>query len=46
MINICDVDVVKRSILLQADNTKGRKRRYIFFSPTKGEELRSHILIN
>jgi len=43
MINICDVDVVKCAILLQAENTKGRKNRYVFFSPKMQKDLKVWI---
>lgn len=35
-----DIDLEKRCILLLAENTKGKKDRYIFFSPIMQQELR------
>ncbi|MCB2292003.1 tyrosine-type recombinase/integrase [Clostridium algoriphilum] len=43
MIDVCDVDVIKRSILLQEDNTKGRKSRYVFFSPKMQQDIKAWI---
>lgn len=38
-----DMDITKRAILLQAENTKGRKSRYVFFSPKMQKELRAWL---
>ena len=35
-----DIDFVRRTILLPADNTKGKKDRYVFFSAEMLEELK------
>ena len=35
-----DIDFVKRTILLRADNTKGKKDRYVFFSAEMLKELK------
>lgn len=35
-----DIDLNQRCILLPAKNTKGKKDRYVFFSPKMGQELR------
>ncbi|MCB2340868.1 tyrosine-type recombinase/integrase [Clostridium estertheticum] len=35
-----DLDLANRSILLQAENTKGSKHRYVYFSPIMQKELR------
>lgn len=40
LIKECDVDFVRRTILLPADNTKGKKDRYVFFSPEMLKELK------
>lgn len=43
LINVSDMDITKRSILLQAENTKGRKNRYVFFSPKMQKDLKAWI---
>lgn len=35
-----NIDFVRRTILLQAENTKGKKDRYVFFSAEMGKELK------
>ena len=42
LINVVDVDIQKRAILLWAENTKGRKNRYVFFSPTMQNDLKHY----
>lgn len=43
LLNIADIDIIKRSILLKAENTKGRKNRYVFFSPKMQKDLKGWI---
>lgn len=40
MIKETDIDYIKRTILLPADNTKGKKDRYVFFSANMLKELK------
>lgn len=40
LITTDDVDLEKRCILLPAENTKGKKKRYVFFSQHMQKELR------
>lgn len=43
LIKDIDIDFQKRMILLPAENTKGKKDRYVFFSQEMGKELRKWI---
>lgn len=43
MIQVEDVDFNDRTILLPAENTKGKKSRYVFFSQELGKELRKWL---
>lgn len=40
LIKETDIDFVKRTILLRAKNTKGKKDRYVFFSAEMLKELK------
>lgn len=40
LIKETDIDFVRRTIFLPADNTKGKKDRYVFFSAEMGKELK------
>ncbi|MBU3155243.1 tyrosine-type recombinase/integrase [Clostridium estertheticum] len=39
-IKVEDIDINNRAILLKSENTKGRKSRYVYFSPIMQKELR------
>lgn len=43
LITIDDLNLEKRCILIQSENTKGKKDRYVFFSPMMQQELRRWI---
>ena len=40
LIEETDIDFIKRTILLKAENTKGKKDRYVFFSQEMLKQLR------
>lgn len=40
LIKETDIDFIKRTILLRAENTKGKKDRYVFFLPQMLKELK------
>jgi len=39
-ISVEDIDLINRSIMLKAENTKGNKHRYVYFSQELQKELR------
>ncbi len=43
MITMDDIDINNRTILLQAENTKGKKDRYVYFSQYMQKEVRRWI---
>lgn len=43
LIEVTDLDMVKRCISLPADNTKGKKARYVFFSDKMATQLQRWI---